>query len=154
MRRSASPAAQSSTALANLTCLLGIEKLARKLPDPGSGERFDVGFSQKSKSHGRMRSVHARGRRTVTLVRLIGCPEKMPETCTQAEKPQMRVSLYRRVVNRAGLEPATRCCIQKCYVVGSSSISLRLTSRSSTVFATVLFPNLFPDSQQRGCASL
>jgi hypothetical protein len=50
MRRSASPAPQSSTALANLTCLLGIGKLARKLPDPGSGARFDVGFLQKSKA--------------------------------------------------------------------------------------------------------
>ena len=52
------------------------------------------------------------------------------------------------MVNRAGLEPATRCCIQKCYVVGSSSISLRHTSRFCTVFGTVLFPNLFPDSQK------
>jgi hypothetical protein len=52
------------------------------------------------------------------------------------------------LVNRAGLEPATRCCIQKCYVVGSSSISLRHTSRFCTVFGTVLFPNLFPDSQK------
>jgi len=39
--------------------------------------------------------------------------------------PAGKLGLYGRVVNRAGIEPATRDCIQKC-PVGSSSISLHL----------------------------
>ncbi len=50
----------------------------------------------------------------------------------------------RRVVNRGGLEPPTRCWIQEGYVVGSSSISLRLRSWFNLVFGTVLCPILFP----------
>jgi hypothetical protein len=75
-------------------------------------------------------------------------PHKSPHSRGKDAKLGNALSLYGRVVNRAGLEPATRCCIQKCYVVGSSSISLRHTSRFCTVFGTVLFPNLFPDSQK------
>ena len=48
------------------------------------------------------------------------------------------------MVNRGGLEPPTRCCIQKCYVVGSSSISLRHAAWFYTVFGTVLFLKLCP----------
>jgi len=62
-----------------------------------------------------------------------------------------RKNKFKGMVNREGLEPPTRCCIQKCYVVGSSSISLRPTSRFCTVFGRVLCSNLFPDSlAQRG----
>jgi hypothetical protein len=75
-------------------------------------------------------------------------PHKSPHNRGKEGKLGNALSLYGRVVNRAGLEPATRCCIQKCYAVGSSSISLRHTSRFCTVFGTVLFPNLLPDSQK------